>query len=75
MFDIIINAKKIKCAHETLSYSDLVELVFPNKGHKNDFTVQYSLGTRMNPQGTIISNQSVEITNGMVFDVVITNNS
>lgn len=74
-FHIFVNAKKKPWKDETISYSQVVNLVFPSQNTTVVFTVQYSRGTHENRQGTLVKDQSVNVRNGMNFDVTRTDKS
>ena len=75
-FEIIVNAQRKPWNEDTITYSQVVDLVFPPP-HKDTevFTVQYSRGPRENPQGTLAEGQTVKVKSGMVFDVTRTDKS
>lgn len=60
-----------------LSYEEIVALAFdsPPTGDKVQITIQYSRGHSSKPKGTLVEGQSVEIVEGMEFDVTATNRS
>lgn len=73
---IFVNAQKKEWESDSISYSQVVDLAFPPP-HKDTemFTVQYSRGPNDNRQGTLVDGQSVEVKNGMAFDVTRTDKS
>lgn len=73
--NIIVNGKKQEWDSETISYSQVVDLVYPPPRSSTEiFTVQYSHGIK-NAQGTLVEGQSVQIKSGMVFHVTRTDKS
>lgn len=75
-YNLIVNAKPKEWKEETISYNQVVELAFPPPYKPNElFTVQYSRGTKENPQGTLANGHSVPVKSGMNFDVTRTDKS
>jgi hypothetical protein len=71
---IIINGRPTKFEGDEISYTEVVELAFPGESSSGIvFTVTY-MGPRM-PDGTLVEGQSVEVRNGMKFNVNKTNRS
>ena len=70
---IIVNAKEVYWDRNPITYSELATM----EGHHSSdiLTIQYSLGPKDNPEGTLVLGQVVPIVDGMVFDVTITNNA
>jgi len=73
MTQILINAQKIDFNSFTISYEELVNHVF--RKFVQAATIQYSRGPLPQIQGSLVEGQSIQIQKGMVFDVVMTNNS
>ena len=73
---IIVDGTPKTWMEDRISYWQIVDLRYPPP-HKDTelFTVQYSRGPKENPQGTLVSGESVEVKNGMVFDVTRTDKS
>jgi hypothetical protein len=76
-FEIIVNAQPKKWSEETIGFSQVVALAFPNPvlGGNIVYTVTYSRGPKDNPQGTIVEGHSVKVKSGMIFDVTKTDKS
>ena len=76
-FEIIVNAQPKRWVEETINFSQVVALAFPNPvvGANIVYTVAYSHGPKDNPQGTLVDGQSVKVKSGMVFDVTKTDKS
>ncbi|EQD36789.1 hypothetical protein B2A_12020 [mine drainage metagenome] len=76
-FEIFVNAQPKKWAEESISFSQVVALAFPNPvtGGNIVYSVTYSRGPKENPQGTLVEGQSVQVKSGMVFDVTKTDKS
>lgn len=72
MTEIFVNAKKIYWSRKLITYSELVIIA----GYFSDetLTVQFSKG-ESDDFGTMIYGHDREIIDGMVFDVVMTNNA
>lgn len=75
-FNLIINGRPNIWEQNKIGYLQVVDLAFPPPHKETEFfTVQYSRGTKENPQGTLIEGQDVEVKSGMVFDVTRTDKS
>jgi len=74
-FHIIINARPREVSGEQISYSQVVNLAFPDDPSACQFlySVHY-IGPHL-PDGTLAEGQSVKLENGMKFDVTKTNRS
>ena len=84
---IYVNGLKRPCPLDIITYSQLVILavekpeLFPDITAYRPFkpgevfTVQYCHGPPRNPSGTLTLGQQVKVQNGMVFDVVKTDNA
>ena len=72
--NIIVNSRPRIFVGDVISYSEVVELAYPGDSTSEMiFTVTY-MGPQM-PDGTLIEGQSVEIRNGVKFNVNKTNRS
>lgn len=72
--NIIVNGRPRKVQGGSISYAEVVELAYPGEsGSGIVFTVTY-MGPQM-PDGTLTEGQSVEIRNGVKFNVNKTNRS
>jgi hypothetical protein len=73
-FTIIVNTREKKWPKETISYEEVVELAYP--GHPVDpnivYTVNYKKG---HDEGSLTKGKSVEVKDGMIFNVTPTNKS
>ena len=72
--NIIVNGRSTKFDGDIISYTEVVEIAY--RGESNSefvFTVTY-MGPQM-PDGTLVKGQTVEIRNGVKFDVTKTNRS
>lgn len=75
-FELIVNGKPKPWNESTISYSQVVDLAFPQSHKPTEvFTVQYSHGPQENRQGTLVEGQKVNIKSGMIFDVTRTDKS
>jgi predicted small metal-binding protein len=77
IFEIVVNAQKKEVVETKLSFDQVVELAFPVKpvGQNIMFTVTYRKGPKQNPKGSLLEGQTVQIKNGMIFDVTPTDRS
>ncbi len=58
-FEIIVNGKPKPCREDTISYSQVVDLAFPQPHKPTEvFTVQYSQGPKENCEGTLVGGQA-----------------
>lgn len=76
-FKIIVNAEPKEWDKNRISFEELVHLAYPvpptpPPGGSVEYTISYTKGPPRNPQGTMKPGQSVEVIDGMVFDVVPT---
>jgi len=72
--NIIVNGRPTKFKGDEISYTEVVEIAYLGESNSGIvFTVTY-MGPRM-PDGTLVKGQSIEVRNGMKFDVTKTNRS
>lgn len=73
---IYINGTPKRVLKERLTFEEIVALAFDNPpaGETVQFTVQYSRG-HSNAKGSLVEGQSVQVKEGMEFDVTSTNRS
>lgn len=74
---IIINGKPKEVNAEEMSFSEIVQLAFPNHptSPNTAFTVTYTRGCDCSPEGSLVKGESVCIKNGEVFNVTATDKS
>jgi hypothetical protein len=74
---IYLNGTPKSVAKEKLTFEDVVRLAFENPptGDGVQFTVQYSRGHSNQSKGSLVEGQSVQVKEGMEFDVTPTNRS
>lgn len=74
---IYINGTPKVVRKERLTFEEIVALAFDNPptGDGVQFTVQYSRGHSGNTKGSLVEGQSVQVKEGMEFDVTSTNRS
>lgn len=74
---IVINGTAKTVLKERLTFEEVVALAFDNPptGDGVQFTVQYSRGRSDKSKGTLVEGQSVQLKEGMEFDVTPTNRS
>ena len=74
---IIVNSRPKTWAEKKISFAQVVELAFPGKqaGPDSSFTVTYRKGEDKKKEGTLVDGESVNVKDGMVFDVTATNRS
>ena len=72
-FHIIVNARAHEVLGPKISYREVVNLAFPGDLGEILYSVHYVAPKQ--PDGTLAEGQSVEVENGMKFDVTPTNRS
>lgn len=73
---IIVNGFHRTISALDLTYADLVGLINPNGVADGIvYTITYSKGPDSNREGSIISGGQVSVKDGMIFNVVVTNNA
>ncbi|MBI2692596.1 MAG: multiubiquitin domain-containing protein [Solirubrobacterales bacterium] len=74
---VIVNGQKHSIKKKKLDFDEIVRLAFEHvpTGENWVVTVGYHRGPKHNPEGTLSKGQSVEIQNGMIFDVTATDKS
>lgn len=72
-FTIIVNGQPKEWDKNRISFDEVVKLAYPTPPPGQiDYTVTYTKGPPHHREGTLLKGQSVEVVNGMVFDVVPT---
>lgn len=76
-FSIVVNAEKKTVTGATLSFAALLVLAFatPPTGTNVLFTVTYRNGPSKNPEGSMVAGTSVDLKDGMIFNVRATDKS
>lgn len=76
LFTILINARKVEVDHKRVTFDEIVALT-PNvpTGPNILYTITYLKGPKKNPEGTLVEGQTVNIKNGMRFNVTATDKS
>jgi Multiubiquitin len=76
-FTIFVNTRPRTVAMGRLAYLEVVKLAYPDGpfGENYVYTVDYLRGPPRNPEGSLVEGDSVEIMNGMRFDVSFTDKS
>ena len=73
---IIVNTRSHGWVEKEISFEQVVVLAYPDSvGSTDTFTVSYSRGHNGHGAGTLTAGHSVQVKNGMVFDVYRTSNS
>jgi hypothetical protein len=74
---IIVNGRPKVVEKTKISFEEVVRLAFPNPhtGPDYEYTVSYSRGPEPKKEGTLTAGQTVNVKEGMVFDVTETNKS
>jgi Multiubiquitin len=74
---ILVNGRKREWAEKEISFRQVVELAYGkfDENPEVGYTVTYSSGPRPRPQGILVDGESVEVYEGMNFNVGRTNRS
>lgn len=73
---ITVNTRSYPWDSKEITFEQVVELVYPGQPvNGEDFTVRYSRGADGHGSGSLTLGRSVEVKNGMVFDVYRTSRS
>jgi len=74
---IYINGTPAEVEKGKLTYEEIIALAFDNppQGDQVQITIQYTRGHSSKPKGSLVEGQSVQIIEGMEFDVTATNRS
>lgn len=76
-FTIIVNAREKTVSGHELTFEQVVALAFPTApyGANTAYTVVFRRGRGNKPDGTLVVGQSVQLKEGMIFDVTATDKS
>jgi len=76
-FHIIVNAREKEVTQASLSFDEVARLAYaqPPFGANTLYTTTYRNGPAENKEGTLIEGQSVNLKNGMIFNVTATDKS
>ena len=76
-FTIVVNGRPKEIAQSHLTYWEVVQLAYPDAvpSQTTVYTVTYKRGPGHNPEGTMVEGQTVQIKNGMLFNVTRTDKS
>lgn len=74
---IIVNARRKTVTGRKITFAQVVRLAFPDgpPTPQTVYTVAYSNGPPRNPEGKMVTGQTVKIRDGMIFDVTETSRS
>ena len=74
---IIVNGTPKVVTKGKMSFEDLVELAYPNHetGPDIEYTITYTKGPDDSKEGKLTAGKSVNVKDGMIFDVYKTNKS
>jgi hypothetical protein len=74
---IVVNGREKEVARDTLSFAEIVTLAFgaPTDGAKTAYTVTFKRGHGNKPEGSLVEGESVEVKDGMIFNVTRTDKS
>ncbi len=77
-YNIIVNGRHRKVVGPQIGYEQVVNLAFddiPPTGENVVITITYSRGEGGHREGSLLPGQSVDLKDGMVFDVTATDRS
>ena len=68
---LIVNLREKKWEKKKISFEQVVKLAYPTPpaGQMIEYTVTYHSGPRVNPEGTLLAGNKVNVKDGMVFNV------
>ncbi|MEY9862934.1 hypothetical protein ABH935_008582 [Catenulispora sp. GAS73] len=70
---IYVNTRAVQIEGHEISFERLVELAYPGShGDEVTFTISYTDGPEGHESGSLTPHHSVEVKNGMIFDVIRT---
>lgn len=74
---IIVNGTQVPVQKGKLSFDEVVKLAFetPPYGENTLFSVTYRRGDKDKPEGILAPGESVNVKDGMIFDVTATDKS
>jgi len=75
---IIVNGRMLPAPHEWLTLREVINLAYERKPawQAPTYTVTYRGGPSENPKGTMFESlEAVKVTDGMLFNVVVTDKS
>ncbi|MEO3862102.1 multiubiquitin domain-containing protein [Acrocarpospora sp. B8E8] len=74
---IIVNTRSRPWESKAITFEQVVELAYPGQPptEQNTYTVRYSRGHDGHGSGSLTAGRSVNVKNGMVFDVIRTSQS
>ena len=76
-FTIVVNGRRRTVSTNALTFDEIVALAYdkPPQGEFICFTITYRGGVCTQPEGMLVEGESVEIKEGMVFNVTFTDKS
>ena len=72
---IIVNGRQKEVTGKTISYSEVVQLAFPNDQMNDNIEYTVAYANPHGKDGTLVEGQSVHVKKGMIFNVTKTNRS
>jgi hypothetical protein len=74
---IVVNATQYEVDKDKITYAEVVTLAFPDypQNPQNTYSVKYKRGHSDKPEGTLSPGGSVQVHEGMVFNVSLTGQS
>lgn len=74
---IYINTRPHEVPKDDLSFAAIAELAYPGQtgGENIFFTITYRRGAGNKPEGSLVEDETVEVKEGMTFNVVRTDKS
>lgn len=73
---IIVNARPKIVSTKVLSFDQVVELAFGTPNYESSvYTITYQKGEDKKPKGSLVRGETVNVKEGMIFDVIRTDKS
>ena len=76
IYNIVVNARQVEVDHKKLTFDEIVIIAFGSYTPSDMiiYTVTYSKGEN-GKEGTLVAGQTINVKDGMVFNVTQTNKS
>lgn len=70
-YEIIVNTREKTWGEKKITFREVVGLAYDNPVFNDqiEYTVTYTKGEDKKPKGSLVDNESVNVKDGMIFDV------
>ena len=76
LIDIVVNGRPFEVEHGKISFNEVVALVFDiGSDPQTRYAVTYERGSENAPDGVLLAGKSVQVKDGMIFNVSATGQS